>query len=75
MRRILYIPTCRIISRAAVDASLFGSEQRDEDIRDEISQEMHSDCDPKVSLVDVDTRKNRARQERNYNPRLTLAVM
>ena len=46
-----------------------------ENIRDEISQEMHRDCDPKVSLVDVDTRKNRARQHRNDNSRLTLAVM
>ena len=75
MRRILYIPTCRVMPSAAVDASLFGTEQRDEDIRDKVSEEMHRDCDPKISLVDVDTCKNCARQERNYNPRLTLAVM
>jgi hypothetical protein len=54
---------------------VFGSEQALENIRDEIAEEMHRDRDPKVSLVDVDTRKNRARQERNYNPCLTLAVM
>ena len=62
-------------TKAAVDASLFGSEQGHENIRDEIAEEMHRDCDPKVSLVDVDTRKNCAGQHRNDNSRLTLAVM
>ena len=42
----------------AFDKSLFRSEKGQEDIRDEIAEEMHRDCDPKVSLVDVDARKN-----------------
>jgi hypothetical protein len=62
-------------TNGTVDASLFGSEQGHENIRDEIAEEMHRDCDPKVSLVDVDTRKNCAGQHRNDNSRLTLAVM
>jgi hypothetical protein len=54
---------------------MFRSEKGEEDVRDEIAEEMHRDCDPKVSLVDADTLKNRARQERNHNPSLTLPVV
>jgi spore cortex formation protein SpoVR/YcgB (stage V sporulation) len=61
--------------RPAVDPSMFRSEKGQEDIRDEIAEEMHCDCDPKVSLIDVDTRKNCAGQHRNDNSRLALAVM
>ena len=75
MRRFLYLPTCRVTPRAALDASLFGSEQGHENIRDEIAEEMHRDCDPKVSLIKINSRKNCAGQHRNDNSRLTLAVM
>jgi len=42
--------------KAALETSLFSSEQGHDNIRDEIAEEMHRDCDPKVSLVNVDTR-------------------
>jgi hypothetical protein len=54
---------------------MFRSEKGEEDVRDEIAEEMHRDCDLKVSLVDVGTHKNCAGQHRNDNSRLTLAVM
>jgi 2-polyprenyl-6-methoxyphenol hydroxylase-like FAD-dependent oxidoreductase len=55
--------------------SLFRNEQGHEDIRYEVAQKMRRDRDPKVSLVDVNTRKNRARQQRDHNPRPTLTVV
>src|SRR5438128_8638382 len=45
--------------------SLFRDEQRHQDIRDDVAQKMRRDRDPKISLVDVDPRKNGAGQQRN----------
>jgi hypothetical protein len=46
-----------------------------ENIRDEIAEEMRRYCNAKISLIEINSRKNCAGQHRNDNSRLTLAVM